>query len=127
MQLTPEQGALLVEIMAEHHRRVAKMVDKDALKKIHELSRAISDEFEAKTYTVICREDDQGYPDPLIFVVGIAGKLEHDKVLEEVRKQRTEDLDGDGVTAEELNGWLDKLRICFAFEGDLPVSADWRD
>lgn len=81
---------------------------------------------QTETYTVIIRDEYDGYDDPLIYTVKISGEPTEEKFMAAVRKWRAADLGGDDVDEDDMESWLDKLRLCFAFKGDLATAFDWR-
>lgn len=70
-----------------------------------------------QTITVILREPN-GYPDPLIYVVRVENPRDEEEVRKAVEEERRRDL-GDDVPFE--------VEPLFAFAGDIPTLADWRD
>ena len=66
--------------------------------------------------TVICQEE--GYPDPLIYVVSVNNPTDLQEVEDAVTAERRRDL-GEDVPCE--------LHPLFAFAGDIETIADWRE
>jgi hypothetical protein len=67
--------------------------------------------------TVICREE--GYTDNvLIYTVDVTNPQDQAEVQNAIHKERERDLG---------KGEVNAMEALFAFEGDVPTHADWRD
>lgn len=72
-----------------------------------------------QTITCVLRDHASGYPDPLIYTVKVADPTNFDAVEIAVMKERRKD------TGENPADMC--LELLFAFPGDIPLIADWRE
>lgn len=123
LNLTEEQALALREQLQWVERNQATALCNSAALK--EVLVQLDARLTPLPYTLICAGGD-GAGDILIYDAMIVGLPTFDKAQAAAEEQRREELDGNGVTEEDLASWMSGFEVKLVYPGKLTAAADWR-